>query len=110
MDKPIIKYITYAFLVIALFFIAYIFIAKVSASVLCGACFMNIFGPWVAFFIGIIFIIYLLIKIYFEIFSLKKTPSLIKFVLLPIIIYILVSVLLIVSGDLLNVGGPYSAF
>lgn len=107
MKNRIWRYIFYVLSTIIIFYAVAILIAVVSASMLCGACFMTIYGPNVAYYLGILFVIILLIKGYFINFKKKEHSSIFLLIPLSLVIYLILSVFLIILGDVLRIGGPY---
>lgn len=112
MRNKIIKFIVYYALAILMLSIFGFIPAYIAKFALCAGCFLTIYGPWVVNSLYIIFAIYLLIKIYSRIFQLRmsENPAIFPIILKTSIVFFILSLVFILGGDYLNIGGPYTQF
>ena len=111
MDKKLLRFCGYVFLTSVLFFGVSIFYGLfIFSRMLCGACFMTIYGSGFAFVLAILFILLVSLKIYWIIYRKKGNGPILQWIFLPLVLYFIITPIFVIIADQLNIGSPYPPF
>lgn len=112
MKNNSLKLIGYLLLAAIILYIPYLLLSYITQTVLCAACFMTVYGSSVALYFYIIFILFIIYKLYQKKFKQGnlKGMSFLTLIMITAAAYFVITIALIIAGDFLGVGGPYNSF